>query len=94
VWVCPSCTEGTNREDGWALLSWNVNGFLVHYTLRKVPESVVLIDIGKRLCTLLIFPSVFIIKYLLKSREFFPLVPGILPETQEINGNCVQKLLL
>lgn len=26
-----------------------VNGFLVHYTLRKVPETAVLINIGERL---------------------------------------------
>lgn len=46
-----------------------LNGFLVQYTLRNVPETAVPINIGKRLCTLFMFSS-FIIKYLPKSREF------------------------
>lgn len=39
--VCGGPSKGTNRENEWALLSWEVlmcilNAFLIQYTLRKV----------------------------------------------------------
>lgn len=58
-----------------AVILEGINGLSVHYTLRKVPET----SSDKRLCALFIF---FIIESLLKPREFCPLVPKILPETQ------------
>lgn len=52
-----SSIERTRGEDEWALLSWKVlirilNGFLIQYTVTKVPQTAALINKWKRLCTL------------------------------------------